>query len=97
MLAQKLNEGDVPDYRALIKLAIYTGRIDLDNIPSNFLDAWATLASARPDTQTLKEIIEGRADIQLAIRFALKALTKVPLNDAINFFNIMKRMIGRSA
>ena len=92
-----LEEGDVPAFRALIKIGIYSGRIDLANIPQGFHDAYATLAGERPDTQTLKDILEGRADIPTALRFALKAITKAPIEQTVKFFKLMKKMIDQAA
>jgi len=92
-----LEEGEVPAFRALIKVGIYSGRIDLANIPQGFHDAYATLVGERPDTQTLKDILEGRADIPTALRFALKAITKAPIEQTVKFFKLMKKMIDQAA
>jgi hypothetical protein len=96
--AMKWNEGDVPPLRALIKLSIHAGRVDLQNIPQGFRGAYEVLAGqALPDNATLRSILEGPADVSLRVRFALKPLVKVSLNQAVQFFRNMAKMLAQSA
>jgi hypothetical protein len=94
---QPLSEGDVPAIQALVRLAIKAGRLDPNAIPSSFLDAWTSLSAERPDTQTVMDILLGKANPQMAWRFALRPVARVAVNEAVRFFDLMRRMLGQSA
>ena len=95
--ALKWEEGDVPPLRALIKLAIYAGRIDMSDISQNFRSAYEVLAGgALPDSLTLKTILDGTADAVLRTRFALRPLLRVSINQTLQFFQNMTRMLSQS-
>ena len=91
-----LQDGDIPAFKASIQLAIYSGRIDLNSIPDGFVSAYGTLSGQKIDTNTLQRILKGLADITTAYKYALKAITRVPVNRAIQLFRNMIRMIGQA-
>jgi hypothetical protein len=104
ILTQKLDadfkNGDIPAFEALVSLALYGATIDFENaagIPQKYLDAWSTLANAQVDGQVVVSIIHGTLELEQALKFAVKAITRIPINDAIRFLQLMERMIGQAA
>jgi len=93
----RLKEGDIFPARAWLMLTIYSGRIDLRKMPEGFKNAYSTLAGQMPETEVLLSILEGRADIQTAVAFALKPLTHVDLNQAVRFFALVRKMTEQAA
>ena len=96
VLTQKLTAGDVPTFRSEIKFAIFTGRLNLDNISDAYLTAWEALSQQKLTREIARGIIEGTIALLEARRYALRPLTRVNVNLAVQAFKNMARMISKS-
>src|SRR3989338_2830949 len=61
LAVKPLEDGDIPAFKALFRLALWTGHLDLSSIDTHYQDAYTTLSGQRPDALTLKAILEGTA------------------------------------
>ncbi|MGH7197126.1 MAG: hypothetical protein ACREH5_00055 [Candidatus Omnitrophota bacterium] len=89
--------GDIAAFRAILQLSIYAGRIDLKKIPDGFAGAYSTLAGEKLSTADLSDILQGLADLEKTLRFALKPVVKVAIDRAVQFFRLIKRMTEQAA
>lgn len=94
---QVLTEGDVPAFRAMVHLTLAAGQMNLKDLPEGFQSAYATLAGRRPEKAVLASILDGSAAPDIASSFALKPLVRVAINEAVNFFRLMRKQLEQSA
>ena len=93
-----LQEGDIPAFKAIIQLAMYSGRIDTINIPDGFNSAYRTLSGNKEiETNTIQRILNALASMRNVLKYSLKVVTRVPVNKAIQLFKNMIKMIGQAA
>ncbi|MBF0217809.1 MAG: hypothetical protein HQL30_12555, partial [Candidatus Omnitrophica bacterium] len=93
-----LEEGDIPAFRALLKLAIYSGSIkDPKLITDNFCNAYSTLAGKPIDKADLILILSLNPTPDILLRCALNPITRLNIDKAIRFFKTMTRQLSQSA
>ncbi|MGH7197161.1 MAG: glycogen/starch synthase [Candidatus Omnitrophota bacterium] len=92
-----LAEGDVPAFRALIQVCIYSGQIDVKRIPDPFASAYSTMAGAWLSTADISSILTGFADLETLLKGVIKAVVRAPIDLAVKAMDLMKRMIERAA
>ena len=97
MPVRRLSERHAMDIGPVIQLAIYSGRIDTENIPDGIHSAYETLSGQRIEKSTLKSILDGKADLPILYRYALRAIAKVDINLTAKFYSLMKRMLEQAA
>ncbi len=92
-----LQDGEIPAFSSAARLAIYAGRIDTADPPERFRDGWAALAGERPEKSVLHSILDGLAQAEIVLRFALKAITRVSLDAAVRFFRMREKQFDQAA
>ncbi|MEI8344534.1 MAG: hypothetical protein WCG06_00510, partial [Candidatus Omnitrophota bacterium] len=92
-----LSETDLLWMSPILELAAYTGRIPLNNIPDGYQRAYSILSGQTPDTLTLSQILRATATLKILETYCLKPLTKLPINQILQFFRLAQKQLEQAA